>query len=92
VLVDVITYEDLIPQEELIDGIQKANTNPKIHGIMLQLPLPEQYDQNEIVLHIDSRKDIDGLHPMNAGKLILGQKIRFCALHAFCCYGVAPLL
>jgi len=74
VLVNVITYEDLIPQEELIDGIQKANTNPKIHGIMLQLPLPEQYDQNEIVLHIDSRKDIDGLHPVNAGKLILGQK------------------
>ena len=74
VFVDVVTYENLAPQEELIDGIRKANKDPKIHGIMLQMPLPDQCDQNEIVLHIDPLKDIDGLHPVNAGKLILGQK------------------
>ncbi len=73
VLADVISYEDLAPQEELIDGIQKANKDPKIHGIMLQMPLPVQFDQNKIVLEIDPNKDIDGLHPINAGKLILGQ-------------------
>jgi len=74
VLADVISYEDLAPQEELIDGIQKANKDPKIHGIMLQMPLPKQFDQTKIVLEIDPNKDIDGLHPINAGKLILGQK------------------
>jgi len=73
VLADVISYEDLAPQEELIDGIQKANKDPKIHGIMLQMPLPVQFDQNKIVLEIDPYKDIDGLHPINAGKLIIGQ-------------------
>jgi methylenetetrahydrofolate dehydrogenase (NADP+)/methenyltetrahydrofolate cyclohydrolase len=74
VLADVISFEDLAPQEELIDGIQKANKDPKIHGIMLQMPLPKQFDQSKIVLEIDPNKDIDGLHPINAGKLILGQK------------------
>ena len=74
VLADLISYEDLAPQEELIDGIQKAIKDPKIHGIMLQMPLPRQFDQNKIVLEIDPNKDIDGLHPINAGKLILGQK------------------
>ncbi len=73
VLADVISYEDLASQEELIDGIQKANKDPKIHGIMLQLPLPVQFDQNKIVLDIAPNKDIDGLHPINAGKLIKGQ-------------------
>jgi len=74
VLADVITFENLAPQEELINAIQKANRDPKIHGIMLQLPLPKQFDQNKVILQIDPRKDIDGLHPINAGKLILGQK------------------
>jgi len=66
--------KNLAPQEELINAIQKANRDPKIHGIMLQLPLPKQFDQNKVILQIDPRKDIDGLHPINAGKLILGQK------------------
>jgi len=74
VLADVISFEDHAPQEELIDGIQKANKDPKIHGIMLQMPLPRQFDQSKIILGIDPSKDIDGLNPINAGKLILGQK------------------
>jgi len=74
VLTDVITFENLAPQEELINAIQKANRDPKIHGIMLQLPLPKKFDQIKVILQIDPRKDIDGLHPINAGKLILGQK------------------
>jgi len=74
VLVDVIPFETLAPQEELINGIQKANKDPKIHGIMLQMPLPKKYDQSKVVIQIDPAKDIDGLHPVNIGKLVLGQK------------------
>jgi len=74
VLADVITFETFIPEEELINGIQKANKDPKINGIMLQIPLPEQFDKNKVVIQIDPAKDIDGLHPVNVGRLVLGQK------------------
>ncbi|MCD6328872.1 MAG: bifunctional 5,10-methylenetetrahydrofolate dehydrogenase/5,10-methenyltetrahydrofolate cyclohydrolase [Candidatus Cloacimonetes bacterium] len=74
VLADVITFETFIPEEELINGIQKANKDPKINGIMLQMPLPEQFDKNKVVIQIDPAKDIDGLHPVNVGRLVLGQK------------------
>ena len=73
ILVDVLSYDPQTSQAELIQGIQKANCDSSIHGIMLQLPLLEHLDQREVVLQINPLKDIDGLHPINAGKLILGQ-------------------
>lgn len=60
-------------QEELINLIKKLNKDESVNGILLQSPLPEHLDINEAFRTIDYRKDVDGFHPMNVGKLVLGQ-------------------
>ena len=62
------------PQDELMTLIDKLNNNPKINGILVQLPLPKHLDENEVLLAIDPSKDVDGFHPVNVGKMMLGQK------------------
>lgn len=52
--------------------IAELNDDPSIHGILLQLPLPPQIDANKVIEAIDPTKDVDGFHPMNAGRLALG--------------------
>ena len=59
--------------EELLKKVQELNQNPGIDGILVQLPLPKQIDEQRILLAIDPAKDVDGLHPMNAGNLALGR-------------------
>ena len=54
--------------------INKFNSNKSIHGILVQLPLPKHIDENKIIEAIDYKKDVDGFHPINVGKLVLGQK------------------
>ena len=61
-------------QEELLDLITKLNNDPKIHGILVQLPIPKHLDEVRLIEQISPRKDVDGLHPMNAG--LLAQKGR----------------
>jgi methylenetetrahydrofolate dehydrogenase (NADP+)/methenyltetrahydrofolate cyclohydrolase len=58
--------------DELLALIQELNADPAVHGILVQLPLPAQIDTHEIIAAIDPRKDVDGLHPMNAGRLSAG--------------------
>ena len=60
-------------QKELIDLIKKLNEDTSVNGILLQSPLPPHLDINEAFQTIDYRKDVDGFHPMNVGKLVLGQ-------------------
>ena len=60
-------------QKELIALIDKLNKNPKIHGILVQLPLPKHLNEEEVLYAIDSKKDVDGFHPVNVGKLMIGQ-------------------
>lgn len=60
-------------QEELIDLIEQLNQNSKIHGILVQLPLPDHIDENIINENIDPQKDVDGFHPVNLGNLFLGR-------------------
>lgn len=62
-----------ISQTELLSLIHKFNLDPKIHGILVQLPLPGHIDENAIIEAIDYRKDVDGFHPVNVGKLVIGQ-------------------
>lgn len=62
------------PQKKLLSVINRLNIDPKIHGILLQLPLPEQLDESEVLLAIDPAKDIDGFHPINVGKMVTGHK------------------
>ncbi|MBN2017133.1 MAG: bifunctional 5,10-methylenetetrahydrofolate dehydrogenase/5,10-methenyltetrahydrofolate cyclohydrolase [Candidatus Cloacimonetes bacterium] len=73
VVVDILNFVVNTSQDMIIAEIQKANKDPKVHGIMLQMPLPKHLNQNDVVMQIDPRKDIDGLHPINMGKLVLGQ-------------------
>lgn len=59
-------------EAELLDLIAKLNSDPSIHGILVQLPLPPQIDPNKIIEAVDPNKDVDGFHPTNAGRLALG--------------------
>jgi len=60
------------PQTDLIALIETLNADPTIHGILVQLPLPSGLDPQAVVMAIDPAKDVDGLHPVNAGNLISG--------------------
>lgn len=59
-------------QEELIDLIKELNANPQVHGILVQLPLPPHINTNAVINAIDPIKDVDGFHPVNAGRLFAG--------------------
>ena len=61
------------PQEELMKLIDKLNKDPKINGILVQLPLPKHLNEEEVLYAIDPKKDVDGFHPVNVGKLMIGE-------------------
>lgn len=61
-----------ITQEELLALIDRLNADPKIHGILVQLPLPDGLDENEVIERIDPKKDVDGFHPISVGRLSIG--------------------
>lgn len=61
-----------ISEEALLELIQKYNNTPSIHGILVQLPLPEHIDEAKIINAIDPNKDVDGFHPVNLGRMVLG--------------------
>jgi methylenetetrahydrofolate dehydrogenase (NADP+)/methenyltetrahydrofolate cyclohydrolase len=60
-------------QEELLKLIDKLNKDPKINGILVQLPLPKHLNEEEVLYAIDPKKDVDGFHPVNVGKLMIGE-------------------
>ena len=59
-------------QSELIALVDKLNADKNIHGILCQLPLPKHLDENEVILRIDPKKDVDAFHPYNVGKIMIG--------------------
>ncbi|MHC4694093.1 MAG: bifunctional methylenetetrahydrofolate dehydrogenase/methenyltetrahydrofolate cyclohydrolase FolD [Planctomycetota bacterium] len=61
-------------QQELLALVEKMNNDPKINGILVQLPLPKHLNEAEVLLAIDPDKDVDGFHPMNVGKMMVGEK------------------
>jgi methylenetetrahydrofolate dehydrogenase (NADP+)/methenyltetrahydrofolate cyclohydrolase len=63
---------DSISQEEIIEIIQMMNNNSHIHGILVQLPLPQHIDTDKILEVIDPKKDVDGFHAYNVGRLVTG--------------------
>ena len=73
----VDSVQHLLPesttQEDLLDLIARLNGDEQVDGILVQLPLPEQIDENTIIEAIDPRKDADGFHPVNLGRLVAGQ-------------------
>ncbi len=60
-------------QQELLTLIDKLNKDPRIHGILVQLPLPKHLNEGEVLFAIDPKKDVDGFHPVNVGKLMIGE-------------------
>lgn len=60
-------------EEFLLELINRFNLEKTIHGILVQLPLPKHIDENKIIEAIDYKKDVDGFHPINLGKLLIGQ-------------------
>lgn len=62
-----------ISEKELVNEIEFYNQNPDFHGILVQLPLPNHIDDETILNTIDPSKDVDGFHPVNMGKLLIGQ-------------------
>ncbi len=61
------------PESALLDLVDRLNADPEIHGILVQLPLPKQMDDQKIIERIDPKKDVDGFHPENVGLLAIGR-------------------
>jgi methylenetetrahydrofolate dehydrogenase (NADP+)/methenyltetrahydrofolate cyclohydrolase len=61
-----------LSQDELLGVVQGLNADPEIHGILVQLPLPDAVDEGAVLEAIDPAKDVDGFHPVNAGRLVTG--------------------
>lgn len=70
---ETILHDASITQEELIAIVERLNSDPEVNGILVQLPLPKHLDESAVIHAIDPSKDVDGLHPENAGLLILGE-------------------
>jgi methylenetetrahydrofolate dehydrogenase (NADP+)/methenyltetrahydrofolate cyclohydrolase len=62
-----------VSEDELLKLIEKYNRDEKIHGILVQLPLPKHINERKVLYAIDPRKDVDGFHPVNVGKLVIGE-------------------
>jgi methylenetetrahydrofolate dehydrogenase (NADP+)/methenyltetrahydrofolate cyclohydrolase len=60
-------------EEELLSLIDRLNKDPKIHGVLVQLPLPKPLSEAEVLYAVDPKKDVDGFHPVNVGKLMIGE-------------------
>ncbi len=74
ILSKMIHLDENIGQDALEAEIEKCNQDKTIDGILLQLPLPKGYDENSAIYKISPNKDVDGLHPLNVGKLYIGEK------------------
>ena len=61
-------------QDELLNLIERLNRDPRVNGILVQLPLPDRIDEGKIINAIDPEKDVDGFHPVNVGRLMLGEE------------------
>ena len=65
-------------EAELLAEVDRLNADPAIHGFLVQLPLPEQIDSRKVLLRVSPAKDVDGFHPMNVGKLAVGDPTALC--------------
>lgn len=70
---EVFRLPEATKQDELLALIQKLNEDNRIHGILVQSPLPSHLNEEEVVDHIDPRKDVDCFHPVNVGNLMIGK-------------------
>ena len=77
-----IRFPDTIGQAQLLDTVRELNEDAGVDGILVQLPLPDHIDPRRVIESIDPRKDVDGFHPINLGKLVAGEEAFFpCTPH-----------
>ncbi|WP_339250493.1 bifunctional methylenetetrahydrofolate dehydrogenase/methenyltetrahydrofolate cyclohydrolase FolD [Sporosarcina sp. FSL W8-0480] len=70
---EVIKLPATVSENELLEQVEKLNQDDSIHGILVQLPLPEHINEDLVIQKIDPSKDVDGFHPQNVGKMMIGQ-------------------
>lgn len=68
------SLKENVSEDELLKLIDKLNTDDKIHGILVQLPLPKHIEEKKVLKRITPEKDVDGFHPVNVGKLVVGEE------------------
>ena len=68
-----IEWDENISTDSLLNEIEKLNNDSEVHGILVQLPLPKHIDAEQILNAISPQKDVDGFHPINVGKLVIGE-------------------
>ncbi|MBL7119312.1 MAG: bifunctional 5,10-methylene-tetrahydrofolate dehydrogenase/5,10-methylene-tetrahydrofolate cyclohydrolase [Dehalococcoidia bacterium] len=70
---ETIVYPEDATEEQLLAKVEELNKDPKFHGILVQLPLPKHINADKVLNAIDPQKDVDGFHPVNVGKLLIGE-------------------
>jgi methylenetetrahydrofolate dehydrogenase (NADP+) / methenyltetrahydrofolate cyclohydrolase len=68
----VLRFEDTVTEKELLDTVHKLNNNSAIDGFIIQLPLPKHIAEQKVIEAIDPKKDVDGFHPINLGRMVIG--------------------
>lgn len=81
-------FPDMVTEEELIKKVDEINQDPEVDGLIVQLPLPKHIDVDKVTNYIKPEKDVDGFHPVNLGKLLLGLDTYVSATP----YGIMQLL
>lgn len=76
-LSETVRLPDTASEDELLATIDRLNADPKIHGMIVQLPVPDHIDANKVLRRIDPRKDVDGFHLENVGKVAIGDATGF---------------
>ncbi|WP_203339849.1 bifunctional methylenetetrahydrofolate dehydrogenase/methenyltetrahydrofolate cyclohydrolase FolD [Planococcus beijingensis] len=70
---DLHQFPDTLTEQELLAKIDELNSDPEIHGILVQLPLPQQIDEFKVITAISPEKDVDGFHPISVGNMMIGK-------------------
>lgn len=86
---ETIQFDTSISEQSLLEKIETLNQDPKIHGILVQLPLPSHIHEDRIIEKVIPEKDVDGFHPINLGKLAAGSEKCFVSATP---YGIVELL
>ncbi len=86
---EIYRLEAQTPEEKLLSIIDELNEDQEIHGILVQLPLPGHIDQRKAIERINPNKDVDGFHPINMGRLVIGDEAGFIPCTP---YGILKLL
>jgi methylenetetrahydrofolate dehydrogenase (NADP+) / methenyltetrahydrofolate cyclohydrolase len=84
----LIEYKENVSEEELLSKIEQLNVDDSIHGILVQLPLPGHINEMKVIETISPEKDVDGFHPVNIGRMMIGQE----AFLSCTPYGILVLL